>query len=170
MPDGERGGSGVRRREGEGSRRHRDGEDRADLNLKLRPGWGREAGRTTSTLTGEGQALHPRCPSDGRSRENTMALPAGLSLPPGPPLSEAGLGETSKPSLRGGPKASSALPCPLCPSAVFLFPSLSAQRGFPSPTLLQGTEDRAGAVWECLILGPGRGAPSGRLTAPFGVP
>lgn len=53
---GREGGAGVRRRDRGGRRRERgteeDGgtQDPADLNLKLKPGWGREAEKITSTL------------------------------------------------------------------------------------------------------------------------
>lgn len=58
---GREGGAGVRRRDRGGRRRERNRgrqkgtQDPADLSLKLRPGWGREAGRTTSTPMGKGQ-------------------------------------------------------------------------------------------------------------------
>lgn len=84
MPDLGGGGQEWRRREGEGRRgsgrkRQRGTQDPADLNLKWRPGWRREAGRTTSTPMERGQA-----------RGAPMALPAqpGLRLPLEPQLSE----------------------------------------------------------------------------------
>lgn len=50
-----------------GMDRQKGTQDPADLNLELRPGWGRKAERTMFTPTEEGKALHLRCPSGGRS-------------------------------------------------------------------------------------------------------
>lgn len=55
-----------------------------------------------------------------------------------------------------------ALPCcPLYPSAV-PFLCLFSEKGNSKPPP-ENREARAGALWECLILGPGGGTPSGRL-------
>lgn len=99
------------------------------------------------------RASYPQCPwRPGRPRSLAIA-PLTLS--------------TTNPASQGGPKASPALlsPAPLC---CLPLPNLSAKRKSlqpdPSP---KNREGKAGALWECLVLGPSRGAPSGEVNEQY---
>lgn len=156
-------------------------QDPADVNLKLRLGLGRQEpppppswrkGRPSPEvpLGRQEQERTPRPRLPGQASVSLQAHGSALTGQLLPPVHWAlvrqghsgggSLSDTAhrRLSLRGGPKASSAL---LSPCAPLLSPtSLVSQQTGASPAQPSPKEQRrhGKALWECLILGLGQGA------------